>query len=136
MPSDRRHPDVAVRTTRRRGVVFAHVRGEVDTANYDAVRAELLGCLDTGATAMVVDLADVDLFGSMGIAVLVEVREHADRLGMAFAVAAGHHVVVNPMRVTQVERLLTLRPTLEDAIAAVEHARNRPADGAFSWWTP
>ncbi|CAL9432465.1 hypothetical protein SUDANB95_02063 [Actinosynnema sp. ALI-1.44] len=133
MPPARHHPDAAaVRTTRRRGVVFAHVRGEVDTANYDVVRAELLGCLDNASTALVVDLADVEFFGSMGIAVLVEVREHVDRLGMGFAVAAGHRVVVNPMRVTQVERLLTLRPTLEDAIAAVE----RPRDGGFSWWSP
>jgi hypothetical protein len=51
---------------------------------------------------------------------------------MGFAVAGGQRVVVRPLRVTQVEELLMLRPTLEEALAAVEGDDPRES---FSWWT-
>lgn len=127
-------PTATVKVTKRRGVVFAEVHGEIDTETYRGVREELFACLEGGPAALVVDLAGVGFFGSMGIAVLVEVRERAERLGTAFAVAAGQRTVVGPMRLTEVDGLLTLCATVEEALAVVRGGAGGPDDG-FSWWS-
>ena len=144
------HPppvNVGVAVARRRGVVFADVRGEVDTDSYRHLRQELFSCLDGGPAALVVDLRHVDFFGSLGIAVLMEVHERAYETGVGFAVVARQRTVVDPMRVTEVDVLLTLRPTVDEALAAVR-ARSDQVDGGtpgprdseeqdhgFSWWS-
>ncbi|MGM1060546.1 STAS domain-containing protein [Saccharothrix sp. Mg75] len=112
--------NVGVVVARRRGVVFAEVRGEVDTDSYRQVRQELFSCLDGAPAALVVDLRRVEFFGSLGIAVLMEVHERATGLGAGFAVVAGHRTVVQPIRVTDVGELLGLCSTVEEAVARVE----------------
>jgi anti-anti-sigma factor len=135
-------PAAEVGVTRRRGVVFAEVRGEVDTDSYRQVRQDLFACLEDDPWALVVDLGGVRLFGSLGIAVLMEVHERAHETGVGFAVVARQRTVVEPMRVTEVDVLLTLRPTVEEALAAL-HARHgangsgcgEDPDVGFSWWS-
>ncbi|XVV00670.1 STAS domain-containing protein [Actinosynnema sp. CA-248983] len=122
---------VAVAVTKRRGVVFAKVWGEIETDTCDQVRGELLACLADGPDGLVVDLAGVPFLGSMGIAVLVEVREHAERSAAGFAVVAGARTLVRPMRVTEVDGLLGLCATVEEALHVVEGG---PRD-SFSWWS-
>lgn len=133
---------VSVRIAKRRGVVVAEVRGEIDTDSYRHVREELFDCLEGDPKGLVIDLAGVDFLASMGIAVLVDVRERADRHGVGYAVVAGHRTVVRPMRMAEVDALLTLRPTLDEALAAVRAqiepgADEPPAtpDSWFSWWS-
>ncbi|XVV02695.1 STAS domain-containing protein [Actinosynnema sp. CA-248983] len=109
---------VSVSVTKRRGVVFAAVRGEIETDTCEQVREHLLACLAGSPAALVVDLAGVTFLGSMGVAVLVESREHAERSGVGFAVVAGARTVVRPMRVTDVDALLGLCATVEEAVHA------------------
>ncbi|WP_447001950.1 STAS domain-containing protein [Saccharothrix isguenensis] len=155
MDRDVDRSEVTVKVTRRRGVVFAEVDGEIDTDTYRLVRQELFACLDGGCAALVVDLTGVGFLGSMGIAVLVEVRERAEQLEVAFAVAAGQRTVVQPMRMSEVDALLGLRSTVAEAVAEVrggpqrhsgiDHDRpasHAPVDGGegrvdtgFSWWS-
>ncbi|WP_306749450.1 STAS domain-containing protein [Saccharothrix yanglingensis] len=127
--------NVGVAVARRRGVVFADVRGEVDTDSYRHLRQELFSCLGGGPAALVVDLRHVDFFGSLGIAVLMEVHERATELGAAFALVAEHRTVVEPIRITEVGELLGLCSTVEEAVARVEGGpAGAEADG-FSWWS-
>ncbi|GAA1299247.1 STAS domain-containing protein [Saccharothrix xinjiangensis] len=132
---------VSVRVARRRGVVFAGVHGEIDTDSYREVRQELFACLEDNPTALVVDLGGVGLFGSLGIAVLMEVHERAHETGVGFAVVARQRTVVEPMRVTEVDVLLTLRPTVDEALAAVMARsgstgdESEEEDHGFSWWS-
>ncbi|MEU7524446.1 STAS domain-containing protein [Saccharothrix sp. NPDC042600] len=128
---------VSVSVTKRRGVVFAAVRGEIETGTCEQVRERLLACLADRPAALVVDLAGVTLLGSMGIAVLVESREHAERSGAGFAVVAGARTVVRPMRITDVGALLGLCATVEEALHAVggdTTTRGMRRD-RFSWWS-
>ncbi|MFD1148740.1 STAS domain-containing protein [Saccharothrix hoggarensis] len=118
---------VTVKVARRRGVAFVEVHGEIDTDTYRQVRQELFACLDGATSALVVDLAGVAFLGSMGIAVLVEVRERARELGVGFAVAAGQRTVVRPMRMSEVDRLLGLCATVAEAVAVARvDAERRP----------
>ncbi|WP_051766551.1 STAS domain-containing protein [Saccharothrix syringae] len=109
----------------------AAVHGDVDVDNFRRVREVLFTCLNRGAPALVVDLDDVGFFGSMGIAVLVEARQRADVLDVGFAVVAGRRAVARPIRVADMEELLGLHRTLDEALAAV---RGGGSDG-FSWWS-
>ncbi|RKT74965.1 anti-sigma B factor antagonist [Saccharothrix variisporea] len=121
----------SITVARRRRVVFAAVRGEIDTATCDQVRRDLLACLADAPEGLVVDLAGVTFLGSLGIAVLVEVREHAERAGVAFAVVADRAAVVRPMYVTEVDGLLGLCSSVEEAVEAVRGG----ARHGFSWWS-
>ncbi|MFT7837980.1 STAS domain-containing protein [Saccharothrix sp. BKS2] len=140
-------PGVAVRVARRRGVVFAGVQGDIDTDSYQDVRQQLFACLEDDPSALIVDLGGVVLFGSLGIAVLMEVHERAYETGVGFAVVARQRTVVDPMRVTEVDVLLTLRPTVDEALTAVRARSGQTDDGmpgprdseeqdhGFSWWS-
>jgi anti-sigma B factor antagonist len=114
------------------GVAVAVVHGDVDIDNYRLVREALFSCLNGGVPGLVVDLADVGFFGSMGIAVLVEARQRADVLGVGFAVVAGRRAVARPMRIADVEGLLRVRRTLDEALTA---ARTSDDAADFSWFS-
>ncbi|RKT55363.1 STAS domain-containing protein [Saccharothrix australiensis] len=128
---------VTVGATRRDGVVVAEVRGGIDTENCRQVRDELFACLRADAGGLVVDLDGVGFFGSLGIAVLVEVWERAGRSGIPLAVVAGRRAVARPMRLTEVDELLALCQTVDEAVAAVRDRAARPPvepGTDFSWW--
>ncbi|NUT94464.1 MAG: STAS domain-containing protein [Saccharothrix sp.] len=128
---------VSVNVTKRRGVVFAAVRGEIETDTCEQVREQLLACLAESPAALVVDLDGVTFLGSLGIAVLVESREYAERSGAGFAVVAGSHTVVRPMRVTDVGALLGLCTTVEEALDVLggDTAHGGSGRDGFSWWS-
>lgn len=131
-------PPVAVDVDVRDDVVVAAVCGDVDVDTFRQVREALFFCLNRGGRALVVDLGDVGFFGSMGIAVLVEARQRADVLGAGFAVVAGRRAVARPIRTADMEDLLRVHRTLDEALAAVHDrstAGGSAADTGFSWWS-
>ncbi|WP_433260514.1 STAS domain-containing protein [Actinosynnema sp. CS-041913] len=129
------HDRVKVGATERDGVVIAEVRGGIDTESCRQVRADLFACLRGSPDGLVVDLAGVEFFGSLGIAVLVEVWERAGRSGVALAVVAARRAVARPMRLTRVDDLLGLCSTVDEAVAAVRAKAAGPhTEPDFSWW--
>ena len=105
MHGDVDQPSVTVREVGEDGVVIAAVHGDFDVDTFRDVREALFTCLNGRAAALGVDLGDVGFFGSMGIAVLVEVRQRADVVGAGFAVVAGRRSVARPIRMTDTEDL-------------------------------
>jgi anti-anti-sigma factor len=128
-------PSVTVREVGKDGVVIAAVHGDFDVDTFRDVREALFTCLNGRAAALVVDLGDVGFFGSMGIAVLVEVRQRADVVGAGFAVVAGRRSVARPIRMTDTEDLLRVHRTQEEALDAVRDRSGQQADREFSWWS-
>lgn len=140
VPGEVDEPPTAVEVLEDRGVLVAEVRGDVDVDTFRDVREALFTCLNQGAPALVVDLCGVGFFGTMGIAVLVEARQRADVLGTGFAVVAGRRAVARPIRVADLEDVLGLHRTRDEALAAVRGPTDRdgadgPADTGFSWWS-
>ncbi|MFD4637378.1 STAS domain-containing protein [Lentzea sp. NPDC058436] len=111
------HDEVEVITAE--GVVIAAVHGDVDHDTFREIRDALFTCTAGGAAAVVVDLDQVGFFGSIGIAVLLETRQHADQLGIGFAVVAGRRTVARPIRLTDTQDLLRVQRTRDEALAAV-----------------
>ena len=135
MQGDVDQPSVTVREVGDDGVVVAAVHGDFDVDTFREVREALFTCLNGRASALVVDLGDVGFFGSMGIAVLVEARQRADVVGAEFAVVASRRTVARPIRMTDMEELLRLHRTCEEALAAVRDRSGRGTDTGFSWWS-
>ncbi|MCE6995462.1 STAS domain-containing protein [Saccharothrix sp. S26] len=104
------------------GIPLVRVSGSLDAAAQRPVAAELDTVFDTRPGAIVLDLSDVDFMGSAGIALLINTRHRAARLGIPFAVVAGNHRVLRPLRMSQVDTVLPLHPTVPAAVAAVRLA--------------
>ncbi|NUT48308.1 MAG: STAS domain-containing protein [Saccharothrix sp.] len=113
--------DVAVDSTEVDGLAVTKVTGDVDLAGVDLVRAELAAQVRRRPPVLVVDLSGVTVLGSLGIAALLDAHRDATTAGVGFAVVASHRSVVRPLRLTEVDRLLTVAPTLDHVVAA-----NRP----------
>jgi anti-anti-sigma factor len=60
-------------------VAVVHVRGELDMITCDAVERVVNRAVDGGPEAVVVDLSAVTFFGSSGLQMLAEARQHAGR---------------------------------------------------------
>lgn len=63
------------------------VGGEVDVSNADQLRSALDGCLEEGASSLVVDLSEVPYIDSTGIGVLVGAAHRASESGARLEVA-------------------------------------------------
>jgi anti-anti-sigma factor len=118
--TDRQWPDedVAVETTEVHGLAVTRISGEVDLVGVDLIRAELTAQLDRRPSVLVADMSGVTVLGSLGIAALIETHQRAVAAGVAFTVVAGHRAVTRPLRLTEVDRLLTVLPTLDDVVAS------------------
>ncbi|WP_367138146.1 STAS domain-containing protein [Saccharothrix sp. HUAS TT1] len=109
---------LAIDTIEVDGRPVTRISGEVDLVGVALVRAELAGRLALRPPALVVDLTAVTILGSLGIAALLDAHHRAAATGVGFAVVASHRSVLRPLRLTEVDRLLTVAPTLEHALAA------------------
>ncbi|CAL9470508.1 hypothetical protein SUDANB95_02810 [Actinosynnema sp. ALI-1.44] len=113
------HSGLAVGTEVSGGIPLIRVSGSLDAGSGDPVAAELDAVFETGPESVVLDLCEVDFLGSAGIALLINARHRAARLGIPFAVVADRRAVLRPLRVSQVDSALPLHPTVADAVAAV-----------------
>ncbi|WP_367138342.1 STAS domain-containing protein [Saccharothrix sp. HUAS TT1] len=115
------------------GVPVLRVSGEVDMGTTDAVRQEMLVWLDTTRSTSVIDLSGVTFLASSGLALLVEAAQHSQRRGTAFILVAGHRAALRPLRATSMDKLFTIHPDLDQAVAA---ARNATATAVPSGSSP
>jgi anti-sigma B factor antagonist len=112
-----------IRTSSRHGVSVVEVGGDVDLVAggpiFAILDAEVARCQD----GIVVDLTDATFFGSTGISVLLDAATRARDRGVGLVVAAGHLTVLRPLGITGVVELLTIRPTVDLAVAALRPGR-------------
>jgi anti-anti-sigma factor len=108
-----------IRTTDLDTVSVVEVTGEIDMANANQLLALLTAAIDRCPAALVVDLSGTAFFYSAGINALVSTANRAQDHGVALLVVADHRAVLQPLRLTGVDTLLTLRPTLDQALAGL-----------------
>jgi anti-anti-sigma factor len=99
-------------------VTVVRVKGDVDLASADDLRAGLLARLST-ARALVVDFDMVTFLGSAGLAVLIETDQRARDLNIRWALVADRLVTVRPLQITGLSEVLPVFRALPDAVAAV-----------------
>ncbi|MDX3660097.1 STAS domain-containing protein [Streptomyces sp. ID05-26A] len=111
---------LTARTEVHDGIDVVIVAGEIDRA---ADGSPLLVALDAlrerPPAGLVLDLGAVTFFGSAGINLLVGVVRRAKSANVPFAVVAESRVVLRPLAISGVDALLTVRPDLRAALAAL-----------------
>lgn len=117
---------LAVEREAREDSVFVRVRGEIDSSTADDLTAHLTAALalaaDHPARLLVVDLEPVTFFGSAGLNAVLDCHKQAQTVDTAVRVVADHGQVLQPIRLTELDRILDVYPTVSDAL------RGKPKD--------
>ncbi|GHJ50508.1 anti-sigma-B factor antagonist [Catellatospora sp. TT07R-123] len=102
-------------------VVAAHtvleVGGEVDVYTAPKLRERIAELLDSGVTAVVVDLGRVEFMDSTGLGVLVGGLRKARALGATFGVVCARDSLLKIFRITALDQVLPLFPSVDAATA-------------------
>lgn len=96
---------------------------EVDLVTSAAVRDDLLSTVNRGVVHLVVDARATTFLDSSGVNALVRARERTERLGGSIHVVTRSRQVLRVFSITQLDRVLAVVPTVEDARRCIQ----RPA---------
>jgi anti-sigma B factor antagonist len=88
--------------------VIARLGGDLDIVTSDDVRRELAGVVDSGATALSLDLSDVRFVDSSGLGALVAIHRYAEAAGARFVVRKVPSQVQRLFEITRLHDLLTV----------------------------
>ncbi|MEV6275046.1 STAS domain-containing protein [Nocardia sp. NPDC051832] len=89
-PADRLRVSI---TQPSKSVTLCAVAGEVDQFTAEHFRRAVIGCLNTAAPAVVVDLSQITFFGVAGLRVLTEAREWVGHTGRTLRLITGPRCV-------------------------------------------
>jgi anti-sigma B factor antagonist len=99
-----------------------HVRGEVDMSHEEELRSELRAAVAANPRGIVVDLTECEFIDSSGVRALLLSREaqHSEEDGAErLAVAASSEQILRILSVMGLDRVIPIRPTVEEAAAAL-----------------
>jgi|tagenome__1003787_1003787.scaffolds.fasta_scaffold17603047_2 anti-sigma B factor antagonist len=95
-----------------------HASGEIDRDSVPVLVDAAEDALDDGADRLVVDLAAVTFCDSSGLSVFVQLHRRAAARGGSFALAAVQPPVRMVLQATNLDRLLEVHPTVDEAVRA------------------
>ena len=101
-------PDLTTTTHDGAGQVVLSVRGEIDLASAEEVRADLQRALQETGRRLVVDLRDVSFLDSTGLALLLRLNRQAHESGRELVVVKGPPHVQRVFALTGASELLTM----------------------------
>ncbi|MDX6606905.1 MAG: anti-sigma factor antagonist [Solirubrobacterales bacterium] len=102
-------------------VYVVRVAGEVDMSHEEELRGELRTAVAADAKGIVVDLSECEFIDSSGVRALLLSREaqHPEDGAERLAVAASSEQILRILSVMGIDRVIPIRPTVEEAAAAV-----------------
>jgi anti-sigma B factor antagonist len=110
--------DLLVDTTDRDGWTVVQVAGEVDLYTAPKLK-ERLGELTTGGhIRLVVDLRGVEFLDSTGLGVLIGALKRCREKGGSLVLAGAREPVRKVLGITGLDRVFTVRETVEDAVSS------------------
>ncbi len=101
--------------------IVVRLRGALDVAAAPALRERLIGLLHPGMRLLVLDLSRVPSCDPAGLAVLIGAQRRARLLGIIVRLAAPSLPVAKLLRLTGLDRNLTICPDLRGALAVERH---------------
>ncbi|HEY9389337.1 MAG TPA: STAS domain-containing protein [Mycobacteriales bacterium] len=93
------------------------LRGEVDLFTAPRLRAALGDLVESGRCDLIVDMRDVEYFGTAGIAALAGALAVVRRRGGSLKVACPHPHVLKLFQLTDMNKVFRIYPTVNEAIA-------------------
>lgn len=107
--------------TRHPGAVVVSVRGELDHHTAPELRAVLNDVHQESPQTIVIDLHEVSLLASAGLAALIAAHDQAQPDTKVEMVATAATPVMRSVRLTGLDELFVVHPTAEAALAARQH---------------
>jgi anti-sigma B factor antagonist len=101
--------------TERAGAVIVAIHGDIDLAHSAQLRTALIDCVGRGE-AVVVDLENVTVIDSSGVASLLEAYQGARKRGKRFVLAGGNESVKRVLKLARLDRVFTLTETVQRAL--------------------
>ena len=95
------------------------VSDAVDMLTAPQLSRAICDVLEHSASALIIDLTEVDFLASVGVSVLVATQGAADAMAVRFAVVADGAATSRPIRLLGLDTILALYPTLDDALQAL-----------------
>ncbi|UQX12587.1 STAS domain-containing protein [Candidatus Mycobacterium methanotrophicum] len=108
----------------RSSVAVIRAHGDIDASNADILTEYTLGHL-MRCRGLILDLRDVDFFGSLGVSALHRVSVCWLRAGRAWALVPGE-AVSRMLRIGDPQGVLPAASTFEAAVATVQNQPHRP----------
>ena len=93
---------------------------EIDIANADQVREDLLTVLNRGPALLIVDMAGTTFCDSAGVNALVRAYKRAAACGARMRLVVTAPTVQRVLAITAVDRLIDTYPTVAAALTAAE----------------
>lgn len=102
-------------------VHVVRVSGEVDMSHEEELRGELRTAVAADAKGIVVDLTECEFIDSSGVRALLLSRQaqHSEEDSERLAVAAASDQILRILSVMGIDRVIPIRPTVEEAAAAL-----------------
>lgn len=93
------------------------LRGEVDLFTAPRLRAALRELVDSGRWDLIVDMHDVEYFGTAGLAALAGALGEIRRHGGSLKLSCAHPQVLRLFQVTDMNKVFRIYPTVDEALA-------------------
>jgi anti-sigma B factor antagonist len=93
------------------------VPGEVDVYSAPNLRERLQALISDDAATLIVDLSEIDFIDSTGLGVLVSGQNRAAEVGGALRLVCPQERVLKLFRITGLDEVFGIYPTLTDAVA-------------------
>lgn len=90
--------------------------GEIDLSSAPSLRARIEELVHLGTQRLVVDLRGVGFMDSSGLSVLVACMKRMRESGGELAIACPNGSILKVFTVTGLDRLLMIRPSVEEAV--------------------
>ncbi len=108
--------EIHERTTDAEGIRLLAMDGGLDHTNTDEFADRMDAVLAGGAKRVVLDLSALTFVSSWGLAALVRAHHRFHAQGGRLAFADLHSAVATVLRISHLDRLFDLYPTVEEAI--------------------
>jgi anti-sigma B factor antagonist len=104
----------------REGAVIVRFEGEVDMAVADEFVSHLNAALDEASAdrPLIIDLEAVSFFGSCALNDVLRCHDEGARNGIAVRLATNSHIVIRVIQATGLDEILSVYPTIDDALGA------------------
>lgn len=114
-------------------VAVARLPVEIDIANADQVREDLLTVLNRGPATLIVDMARTTFCDSAGVNAIVRAYKRAEACGARMRLVVSAPTVQHVLAITGVDRLVGTCPSVAAALAAADQpAQDEQAHAGYA----
>ena len=100
------------------GVAVVSIGGEIDLSTAPAFEAAIAGALDDDPPVLVIELSGVRFMASAGLRILAATQKRLSKSAQV-AVVANNPATSRPIQLTGLDQVISLYPTLDEALIAV-----------------